>query len=354
MKNSKKGFIVPVLLVIIALLVIGGGVYVYKNKKVEVPAVVDTGTQQTNTQTSPVVNTQTNNPPAQTDTSFKVLSPKAGDSWKIGSVYSVKFQNLPKGSFVQGWLQDKNGANTGTASIGVIDTGRDGNPSSNIQITVPSQWCGGECGAVEYVASGQYRLLLRVYPSVNNSSYQTFYSDYFTITSAVATNEQKVLATAREVIGSLSARDYQKLEGLVSSNGLSLNFYPQLDLVKNLIAKNDVSEIPNDTKIYLWGYTDGKGDPINLTRAQFLTTYIYSNSVDYLKAPDVAVNKTLGSGNSLNTIAKDVNGRTYVAFHFSGFDPKYGGMDWTTLYLVFDSVNGEYKLRGITKDNWTI
>jgi len=33
MKNSKKGFIVPVLLVIIALLVVGGGVYVYENKK---------------------------------------------------------------------------------------------------------------------------------------------------------------------------------------------------------------------------------------------------------------------------------------------------------------------------------
>ena len=54
MKNLQKGFIVPVLLVIIALLVIGGGVYVYKNKKVEVPAVVDNGAQQTNTQTPPV------------------------------------------------------------------------------------------------------------------------------------------------------------------------------------------------------------------------------------------------------------------------------------------------------------
>ncbi len=33
MKNSKKGFIVPLLLAIIAILVIGGGVYVYKNKQ---------------------------------------------------------------------------------------------------------------------------------------------------------------------------------------------------------------------------------------------------------------------------------------------------------------------------------
>src|SRR3990167_6158151 len=65
MKNNNKGFILPLLLGIIALLVVGVGVYVYKNKKVEVPIVPETGAQQsdqvqqTNTQT-PAVNTQTN------------------------------------------------------------------------------------------------------------------------------------------------------------------------------------------------------------------------------------------------------------------------------------------------------
>ncbi len=209
MKNSQKGFIVPVLVAIISLLVIGGGVYIYKNKTVEIPAVVNTGTQPTNTNTqTPPANTQINNPPAQTNTSFKVLSPKAGDSWKIGGVYSVKFQNLSKGSFVQGWLQDKHGASIGTANIGVMETGRDGNPNSNIQITIPSQWCGGGCGAVEYVSPGQYRLLLRISSSANNSSYQTFYSDYFTLTS----NQTTSLPTscvdqqeAKSVITSLSS-----------------------------------------------------------------------------------------------------------------------------------------------------
>ena len=59
MKNSQKGFVVPVLIAIIALLVIGGGVYIYKNKKAEVPAIVDNGTQPTNTQTPSVVTNQT-------------------------------------------------------------------------------------------------------------------------------------------------------------------------------------------------------------------------------------------------------------------------------------------------------
>lgn len=66
MKNSQKGFVVPILLGIVALLIVSGGVYIYKVKKgevqkVEVPVVVNTEvqttqTQQTNTKTSPVTN----------------------------------------------------------------------------------------------------------------------------------------------------------------------------------------------------------------------------------------------------------------------------------------------------------
>ncbi len=48
MKNSQKGFVVPVILVVIALFVVGGGVYVYSNKKAEAPAVIDTGAQPAN------------------------------------------------------------------------------------------------------------------------------------------------------------------------------------------------------------------------------------------------------------------------------------------------------------------
>ena len=67
MKNSQKGFIVPLLLGIIALLVIGGGVYIYTNKKVETPAADNeiqqsNQVQQTNTQSSPSVTSQNQTP----------------------------------------------------------------------------------------------------------------------------------------------------------------------------------------------------------------------------------------------------------------------------------------------------
>ena len=81
MKNSQQGFIVPVLLVIIALLVVGGGVYVYKNKKVEVPTVVDTGTQQSNQVQQTNTKTQTIQTDQKTYPSFEkaILSLNTGD-----------------------------------------------------------------------------------------------------------------------------------------------------------------------------------------------------------------------------------------------------------------------------------
>lgn len=48
MKNSYKGFVVPLLIVIVAL-AIGGSIYIYKNKLNEVPVIEEVVSQQTNT-----------------------------------------------------------------------------------------------------------------------------------------------------------------------------------------------------------------------------------------------------------------------------------------------------------------
>ncbi len=57
--NNKKGFIIPLLIGIIAILIIGGGVYIYTNKKVEAPVVQNQqnqNQQQTSTQNPSVTN----------------------------------------------------------------------------------------------------------------------------------------------------------------------------------------------------------------------------------------------------------------------------------------------------------
>jgi len=332
---------VPLLIAIIAIVLVGG--YVYTQSQPSAPAGQDpSATLPTETTKNGKATTQ--KPPAQNPTkpSVAVVSPNGGETYKIGNVINMKWStvNTPTGQNISIGLQraDKTGELAASDVISII---------KNIKNTGSYDWT-----IPTSVTPAKYIAEIYTTDWIDGRGSDT--SDAaFTISAATfATNEQRVLATARDVLSAFAARDYQKLEGLTSADGLGLSTGPHFGQAENLIPKIDIAGIPKDTKIYLWGYTDGKGDPINLTRAGFLTKYIYS--ADYLKAPDVAVNKTLGGGNSLNTIDKDVNGRTYVAFHFSGFDPKYGGMDWTTIYLIFDSVNGEYKLRGIAKDNWTI
>jgi len=78
MKKQNKGFIIPVLIGIIALLAIGGGVYLYENKKAEPPVPVeDNEAQPSIPQNPPVSDSQK---PVQDSTRKPVVSVKAGIS----------------------------------------------------------------------------------------------------------------------------------------------------------------------------------------------------------------------------------------------------------------------------------
>lgn len=92
MKNSQKGFIVPLLIAIIAVLVIGGGIYIYNNKKAEAPVLpIDINTDiQTTNQTQQQTNTQ--NPPANNKSSITVLSPNGGEVFKVGSTQTISWK----------------------------------------------------------------------------------------------------------------------------------------------------------------------------------------------------------------------------------------------------------------------
>ncbi len=173
-----------------------------------------------------------------------------------------------------------------------------------------------------------------------------------TPTVAETPKEEQLVAAGKEVLKAIAAKDFVTLATLTSTEGLSLNEIPNLDFSVSNLPQSQIQQIPTDTETFMWGYTDGKGDEIELTRKEYFEKYLFNH--DYLNAPVIAVNETLGRGNSMNTIVTDSTGRNFVAFHFAGFNPTYEGMDWTTLYLVFDLEGGKYKLRGIAKDNWTI
>ncbi len=170
-----------------------------------------------------------------------------------------------------------------------------------------------------------------------------------------ANENTELVAASKLVLSALKNKDYVALQKLVSDNGLSMNLYPdELSKDKGYIPKADIANIAGDKNIYVFGYTDGKGDEIKLTRREYIEKWIYNN--DYLNAPKMVVRGLVHeAGNVPNNIAAMTNGRNFVSF---GFDSTVAGnnnpMSWTAIYLIFNYQNDEYKLMGILKDNWTI
>ncbi len=108
----------------------------------------------------------------------------------------------------------------------------------------------------------------------------------------------------------------------------------------------------DDPTTYLWGAYDGTGEPILLTFAGYYERFVYSH--DFAAAPRVGYNQIIGHGNTINNCFEFYSGAFVVEYHFPGFDPAYGGMDWVSLRLVFQREGDVWYLVGIIHDQWTI
>lgn len=68
----------------------------------------------------------------------------------------------------------------------------------------------------------------------------------------------------------------------------------------------------------------------------------------------IGINNIIGKGNTTNNISEAYPQGQFVEFHFTGFNPEYAGIDWSSLRLVFEELDGTLYLVGIIHSQWTI
>ncbi len=152
------------------------------------------------------------------------------------------------------------------------------------------------------------------------------------------------------------------LLGRADMNALAEYVHPEMGLRFSpyaYVREDDVvfgiDQIPGlfaDTDTYLWGVYDGRGDPIELSFAEYFNRFVYDQ--DFAKAEVIAFNQRIGgSGGTINNIDEFYPGSIMAEYYFSGFNPDYAGMDWRSLRLVFMPYEGEWLLVGIVHDEWT-
>lgn len=167
-------------------------------------------------------------------------------------------------------------------------------------------------------------------------------------------NDTALLQLSNEILAAIKVKNYPRLASFAHpSTGIRFSPYAFVDtVVHQRILPAQLINISKQKKILVWGIHDGSGEPIKKSINNYFDEFVYD--ADFIKAPQQAVNKILASGNSLNNLKVIYPIADFTEFYFPGFDPKYGGMDWKTLRLVFQTENNKPWLIAIVHDEWTI
>lgn len=161
--------------------------------------------------------------------------------------------------------------------------------------------------------------------------------------------------TAREVAEALAREDFDALAGWVHPEEGVL-FAPYAYVEPERHATLSAAELRGvargETLRRTWGHYDGTGEPIRLTFREYFERFVYD--APYLEEGRLAVDRRQGRGNTVDNAAEVWPEARIVEYHVPGSDPRYGGMDWSSLRLVFERFEGRWRLVGIVHDQWTI
>jgi hypothetical protein len=173
-------------------------------------------------------------------------------------------------------------------------------------------------------------------------------------TPTATTPEPLTIEEAADVvINALADKDLATVADFVHPDlGVRFSPYTYVENDHQVFLPDELPELVGSDEIFLWGYYDGTGDPIELTFDDYYEAFVYS--ADFANPEEMAVDEELGWSSMINNIADFYPGSSFVEYHFSGFEEEYGGMDWASLRLVFIEENGTWFLVGIVNDQWTI
>src|SRR5262245_37237413 len=170
-----------------------------------------------------------------------------------------------------------------------------------------------------------------------------------------AAAERIIVGRAQQVMSALKAGDMVKFATFVHPQK-GVRFSPYASVLPDedrVVKKNQLAHMWAGNTRHKWRAYDGSGDPIRLTFKKYHRRFILHH--DFSHAQSARYNgEILGHGNTINNVRAIYPGAIAVEHHFPGFDPKVSGMDWTSLWLVFEKKGNEWYLVGIVHDEWTI
>lgn len=167
------------------------------------------------------------------------------------------------------------------------------------------------------------------------------------------TGEVSLNDVENQILEILKKKDMIKLAEFVWEDWVRFSPYSYVNTGMDVVIKKDelIWLRNSDKKIERWSY-DWSGEPILLTMKEYREKFIYDH--DFAKALDRFVDKKIQRGNTISNAWEIYDWATWIEYYFSGFESQYEWIDWSSLTMIFEEKNWEWKLIGIVHGQRTI
>ena len=174
-------------------------------------------------------------------------------------------------------------------------------------------------------------------------------------TPTVDVNNAELTKLSYTVMRYINDGNYNALSN-VAHPEFGVVFSPSATVTLNTnkcFRSEQIAAFGSDHNVYVWGVQESKGEPIEMTPANYFTEYILAKN--YVNAPVIGINHIVKSGNALENITEVFPDIKFVDFHIPGGDKdSTEDLSWTSLRLGFEEYEGKLWLTLILNSRWTV
>ncbi len=165
---------------------------------------------------------------------------------------------------------------------------------------------------------------------------------------------QRAVGTlVRDTLTAFKGRDGAALASLAHPDkGVRFSPYAFMSPTNITLTAAQLRNGFSDPSRRTWGITDGRGDPIVLSFTEYSGQYIYAR--DFGASSQIAYNRTIGRGNSLDNTADLYPDAILFEAYDAGPDPRLSDVQWQAVRLLFEKVGDRWYLVAVVHGEWTI
>ena len=165
---------------------------------------------------------------------------------------------------------------------------------------------------------------------------------------------QRAIGTlVRDALAAFKDQDSAKLAALAHpAKGVRFSPYAYLNPTNITLSVAELATAFNDPTKRTWGITDGRGDPIILTFAEYSRRWVYGR--DFATSTQTAYNRTIGQGNTTDNTAVIFPDAILFEAYDPGPDPQMKDMQWQCVRFLFERAVDRWYLVSVVHGEWTI